>query len=495
MKYIIGIDIGTTSVKGIIIDEFGNILNQVIKEYIVESKGDVCELDSEVYWSAVCYCINALIVNNINSAQVAAISFSSQGETLICVDKEGVPTRKAIIWLDNRSVNESEIIKKQFDSHALYHTTGLPEVIPTWTATKILWLKVHEPHVFANTAKYLMVSDYIIYKLTGIYVTEPSVVSSTLYFDIRNMTWWQDMLSFVGINDEKLPMLYKSGQIVGNIMPSLENTTKLTVNTLVVTGAYDHAAGAVGCGNVAEGIATETTGASMAMVVTMDNPLTQAALNLPCQCHAITGKYFLQPYGQTAGYALKWFRDEFCKELDIKENEDVYKVMTQWASEVPSGCDGLLILPHLAGAGSPEFDTQACGVFYGIKADMGRAYFIRAIMEAVAYMIKKNIDVLSQRNIIIKEIRALGGGAKSELWNQIKSDVVNIPYTTMNVTESPAYGVALMAGIAVDIFPNLEYCLQNLVKSKTTYIPQSENNNYKKHYNKYCELYNKLKHF
>jgi xylulokinase len=234
----------------------------------------------------------------------------------------------------------------------------------------------------------------------------------------------------------------------------------------------------------------------MAMVITVDKPVLFPELKLPCQCHAVRDAYFLQPYGQTAGMVLRWFRDAFCHEEKLKAlqtGEDPYDLMTRQAEAVPAGCDGLLMLPHLAGAGSPEYNTEARGVFAGISAGMDKAYFIRAIIESVAFMIRKNLEGFRSTDLRFSEILALGGAAKSKLWNQVISDVAAMPLKSLQVSEAPALGAAILAGTGAGLFKDIEEGITRLVKIKEKFSPQAENrNSYNKTYTKYLELYNQL---
>jgi xylulokinase len=494
-KFLIGLDVGTTSIKGVILSNKGNIYATVGKEYLLETKGsDICELEAEVYWNTTQDVIKELLEKSgITSDKIVALAFSSQGETLIVVDKNGNPLRKAIVWMDNRSDKEAKQIEQNFGAINIFKITGQPKTIPMWPATKILWLKNNEPDIFNKVSKFLLVEDYLLYKLTGKYFTEESLVSSTLYFDIQKKKWWDTMLNYLNISSEQLPKVYPSGKIVATLTRTAARLTGLSEATIAVTGAYDHAAGAIGAGNISSGIITETTGGAMAMCVTLDSPVFDLNLNLPCQCHAIPNKYFLQPYGQTAGMVLKWFRDNFGKielEKAVKNKTNTYDLLTSLASEIPPGSEGLIMLPHLMGTGSPEFDLNAKGIFAGITLNMSKGHFIRAIMESVVCIIKNNIDSLSCLNYSVKEIRVLGGGAKSTLWNQIKADMLELPIVTLTNKEVPSIGAAILAGVGSNVFSNIKDGCDSVVTMKDRYIPVPEKSEiYKEVYQKYLKLY------
>lgn len=496
-RYVIGLDVGTTSVKGVLVSEEGELYSRSSREYTLETKGDICELDPEIYWQKSLEVVQELIKNNsLPKEIIKGLAISSQGETLIPVDDTGKPLRKAIVWLDNRSKDEADEIVKKFGIDAILNSTGQPEVLPLWPATRILWIKKHEPSLFEQVAKYCLVEDYLVYKFTGKFVSNPSMLSSTLYFNIVKKQYWQEMLDFLQIKVVQLPSVQSSGMPVGSLTSNACKETGLDASTIVVGGVYDHPAGAIGAGNIDEGWVTETTGASMAMCVTLNEPVFDKAMNLPCQCHAVEGKYFLLPYGQTAGMVLKWFRDQLCYEeivAGLKEDVDPYKLMDTLAEKVAPGSDGLVALPHLMGTGSPEFNSEVKGVFAGITMETSKGHFIRSILEGVGYMIFKNIELLQKRGIQVKEIRALGGGSTSDLWNQIKADITGIPVTTLASQDHAALGAAILAGVGTGLFSNIAEGCNRMVHPDQTFQPNPE---YKSMYNtlyfKYNQLYESL---
>lgn len=487
----IGIDVGTTSLKGIIADARGNILAASSCEFALEIEDDRCEIDAVIYWDKTKAVISELLQSGkVEKENIHALSFASQGETIICVDKNGVPLRKAIVWLDNRSIEEALAIEKHFGSEKICDHSGQPQVQPLWPATRILWLRKNEPEVFNKVHKFLLVEDYLLFRLTGQYVTEQTLVSSTLYYDIKGKTWWREMLKCLQITEAQLPEVYPSGKLLGNILPSAAEETGLPSSLKIVTGAYDHVAGALGSGNYREGIVSETTGTSMAMVVTLDKPVANFRMNIPMQCH-VEDKYLLLPYGQTAGLVLKWFKEEFCTEemRNAAPSEDIYDLLTELAQKVSPGSDGLIMLPHLMGSGSPEFNANAKGVFAGITAKTTKAHFIRAILESIACMIKRNLDVLKEAGILVREIRALGGGSKSKLWNQIKADMANVLIRTVQGQETAAIGAVILAATGTGFFPSVADACENLVKLNHTFTPVPVSHDaYQQVYARYVKL-------
>jgi len=499
LSYLLGIDIGTTSLKTALFEDDGSYIGEVTQEYkLLTPIIGVVELEAEVYWQACKRGIKTLLEKTkINPDKILALAICSQGETFICVDKYGKPLRRAIVWLDNRSLEETEIIKKNFSQQKIFEITGLPQVIPTWPATKILYLKRREFSVFAKTRKFLLLEDYLIYKFTGKYITDYSIATTTLFFDISNEKWWAEMLEFLGILVEQLPQLKPSGEIVSELSSEAARETGLSEGTKVSTGAMDQAAAAIGAGNIKSGIVTESTGSSLTIAVTIDKPLYDSKKRIPCYYHALRSKYLLLPYGQTAGMILKWFRDEFCyreREVAKAVNKDVYDFLTLEAQRVLPGCDGLIMLPYLTGATTPHFNPAAKGVFFGLTPVHRKAHFIRAIMESVAFLLRDNVKILEEMGITVEEIRSLGGGAKSKLWLQIKADVTKKTLVSMKFQETASLGVAILAGIATGVFKNIEEACAKMVFVKDIIKPNPKNFSvYDKSYQSYLKLYDSLK--
>ena len=498
MSSILGIDVGTTELKATLFNQNGLILGCAGEEYdsIYHGYGMV-EFEAERYWSACVESIRQILKGSrVDPRGIISVGISSQAETFVPINRKGRPLRRAIVWLDERSKQECEIIKERFGREEVFKTTGQNEVLPIWTAPKILWLKRNEPDVFKAAYKYLMVEDYVLYKLTGSYVTEGSVVSSSLLFNISRNEWWRDMLETIGIEEGQLPELMPSGSYVGTVTEKASRVTGLEKDTTISTGAYDHAAGAIGAGNIAPGVITETTGTAMALVATTDMPFYDPEMKIPCHKHAIEDKYFLSPWNMTAGLMLKWFRDRFCQreiEMADKIGVDAYDFLSRDASKIRPGSDGLVILPHLMGAGCPEFDIDARGVIFGITQNHSKAHLIRAIMESVAYMLRRNIDLLEDLKIKTEEIISLGGGSRSNLWKQIKADVTQRPVITPRCEESACLGSAILSARAAGLFNTIQEGVDTMVSMKERQEPQSINRDiYSNLFLIYMELYENL---
>ena len=498
MRYLLGIDAGTTALKAVLFDQEGRALGRAIQEYqLLTPAPDRAELEPERYWLACCSCTRALLNEvNVDPRHIAALAISSQGETLVVVDEAGDPLYPAIVWLDNRSQAEADDISAQFGVETVYQVTGQPEITPTWPATKILWLRRHQPQVFARAYKFLLLEDYLLFRFTGHFLANPCLLSSSLLFDIRRKRWWSEMLDFIGVTAQRLPEVHESGQAVSELSAKAAHETGLWQGTIAATGGMDQALAALGAGNTRPGLITENTGSALAVVATLGQPVFDPGAVIPCHYHALPDTYFLLPWGQTAGMALRWFRDVFGRE-ELEEagrtGADAYVLLTAAAAEVPPGAEGLVALPHLMGAACPEFNPAARGVWFGIGLHHTKAHFVRAILESVAYMLRRNVEVLEELGVAVREIRSLGGGARSPLWNQIKADALGVPLVTMTNEEQACLGAAILAGSAVGIYPSPQEAVRKLVKLADRWEPDPGTKPiYDQAYNLYVRLYNNV---
>lgn len=459
MKYLLGVDIGTTSLKAAVFDENGVLQNSVTKDYTLNVNGDFVEFPAEKYVELVVEAYTELS----RDTQIAALAVDTQCETMILTDKNGVPLCDAVVWLDNRAAAEAECIKAHFGNEKVYTVTGQPEITATWPASKLLWFKKNRPEIFEKTEKIFLLEDYILYRLTGEFVTEKTLQSSSLYFDIRNGCWWEEMLEFVGISKTMLPRLTDSATAIGTYH-----------GATVVTGAIDQIAGAIGAGVTETGTISEMTGTTMAIFAPCDEiPPFDPESIVPCHLN-YDGKYCRLAWTSTAGIALKWFKNNFCEEYSFKELDAL-------AETVPAGSCGLTFLPYLCGSTMPKYDPLAKGAFVGFTMEHTRAHAVRAILESVACMLKANLDYLG---VECEEIRAMGGGAMSPLWCHIKADLTRKKISVLKNKETACLGAAVLAGVGAGIFPNVKETCERLVKIEKTYQPSETD--YTDCYKNYC---------
>ncbi|MCB7065805.1 FGGY-family carbohydrate kinase [Enterocloster citroniae] len=498
MRLLLGLDIGTTAMKTALYDEKGNLLALSTQEYtLITPEINVVEEKEEVYWEAFCSGLSELKQQvTMSRDDEIAMGISAQGETLFFLDENGKSLRNAIVWLDNRAEEEAESLRRRFGNEQCYQVTGQVSFEPCWPAAKILWVKNHEPEIFAKTRKFLLIEDYFIYRLTGRFATEGSLVCSSTYWDIINKRYWPEMLDFLQIREEQLPVVYESARIVGTICPEAAAELGLGANVTVCTGALDQAAGAIGAGNIKEGMFSENIGAALAICVPVSKPVFDPAGRMPLHYFPLPDTYMIHTF-TNGGMTLRWFRDKFCQIEKMAQElgaGDAYDLISKEVSEVPAGSDGLMMLPHLAGSLAPDVNAKAKGVWFGFTLQHGRAHFMRAIMESLGYILKRNIEALGNMGIEVKAIRSLGGGAKSRVWNQIKADINQITLETVNTKEAGTLGAAILAGTAVGFFKDVDSAVSSMVSVKERTTPDKEKQEiYKNGYRMYKKLTADLK--
>lgn len=497
MKFLIGLDLGTTALKVALFDSNGAIFAVSTQEYsLLTPQVNYVEEEVEVYWQAFCdglqdikeqYCIEA-------DADMA-LAISAQGETLICLGENGRPLRNAIIWMDNRAIDEAKELAAHFGNDTCYKVTGQVSFEPCWPASKILWLKKNEPEIFNRTDKFLLIEDYFIYRLTGLYATEGSLVCSTTYWDIINKCYWREMLQFLGIKESQLAPVHESGEVVGSIRTEVAMELGLGRNVTICTGALDQAAGAIGVGNIHEGMFSENIGSALAICVPVSKPTFDPNGLMPLHYFALPDMYMMHTF-TTGGMTLRWFRDKFCQDemtVGSLTGDDPYDLMGQEAAHIPAGSEGLSMLPHLSGSLAPDVNAKAKGVWFGVTLKHTKAHFIRAIMESLGYILQRNIETLANMGITVEEIRSLGGGSKSSIWSQIKADITGKSFVTMQSQEAACLGAAILAGKATGIFASIESAVEKMAVVKQAFEPDSANKAaYDQGFAMYCMLFKDL---
>ncbi len=494
----LGLDIGISTVKVALFTGEGELVALESDEYMIMPEGDAVEADPEVYWTPMARSIQKLLKNWGGVAEsIAAVSISSHAETVFPMRSDGKPARKALNWMDNRSQPEADELIQALGSQKVLEISGQPEIGPVWPVTKYRWMSKHEPEVVKQTASFLLPEDYILFRLSGQFAGEYTLWASSLVFDIRRKELSGELLAFGGISAAQIPNLYPSGTAFGNVSPECAAETGLSTKTKVVTGALDQLCAAIAAGNIAPGMITESTGSVLALVASIQEPIFDAKTGLPCHIHAVPDTYCLLPWNPTGGLTLKWFKDNFAQDLLREaqaEGKDIYDLLTLPAAEIPPGSDGLIMLPHLEGAYFPEFDAQVRGVYFGFTLSHTRAHFIRAIMEAIAYMLRRDLEGLQRLGAGTSELRVLGGGAKSRLWSQIKADVCNLPVILPSHGEAAVMGAAMLAAVGVGYYADIPSAAKVMSRPGSRVVPNPANRAaYDAAFDLYISLYETLK--
>ena len=494
----LGLDIGISTVKVALFTGEGELVALESDEYMIMPEGGAIEADPEIYWAPMARSIRRLL-NNWGGPpdRIAAVSLSSHGETVFPMRADGKPARKAINWMDNRSQPEADELVNTLGNQRVLEISGQPELGPVWPVTKYRWMSKHEPEVLKNAACFLLPEDYILFRLSGQFVGEFTLWASSLVFDIRRKVLSEELLEFGGISPAKIPCLYPSATAFGSISADCAAETGLSPKTRVVTGALDQVCAAIAAGNVAPGMITESTGSVLALVASVKEPIFDSATKLPCHLHAVPDTYCMLPWNPTGGLTLKWFKDNFGQDLlqqSQGEGRDIYDLLTEPAAEISPGSDGLMMLPHLEGTFFPEFDSHARAVFFGFTLSHTRAHFTRAIMEAIAYMLRRDLEGLRALGAGSEELRVLGGGAKSRLWSQIKADVCNLPVIMPSHREAAVMGAAMLAAVGVGYYPDIPTASQAMARPGTRIEPDpSRRAIYDASYDLYISLYETLR--
>ncbi len=426
---------GDDGVKAALFDAEGRLAATGSCEYQPDKpRADWLELDPEVYWQAACQAIrSALAACGNGHGEIRAVGVTSQGNPG-CAGGAGRPLRPAIVWLDTRSAAEAAELAEAFDPAEVYRVTGQQEMIPAWPATRVMWLRRREPGVYARAAKYLLVGDYLVYRLTGRFVSDRGLNPSTLYFDLNTGGWWPEMLEYLGLRAEQLPELAGPAAAVGAVQAEAAREAGLSAGTPVVPCPIDQVCGAVGAGSIAPGIITENTGAALALAATTLRPVLDPRRRVGVYLHGAPNRYLLLPWAPTAGMALRWFRDEFGDGAD-------YDALCRPAADIAPGADGLILLPHFSGAGCPHVAPRAGAALYGLTLNHTRAHVARALMEAVAFMVRGNLEMLAEMGVAGTELRSLGKAPRAASYGcgsrRMSAGAIWWPW---NAPKPPAWG-------------------------------------------------------
>ena len=472
----IGLDLGTTNIKAALYDD--SLQRTAILSKQVAYLGDktkVVEFDADAYFMDV---INLLKQLNEYERPVERITLTGQAESLIFLDDNCRSVRNGISWMDERAIDECAELAKLFSEKEIYSVTGQKSIIPTWPATKILNLNKHEPEAIKRTRYYVLLKDYIAYRLTGVLAGDKSISTFSLYVDIHKQSYWNKMLSQCGLKSDNLPELVEPGTELGKILPNFSLGVNFS-DTLINIGTLDHFAGMIGTGNIEPGVISESTGTVLGISTLANSPLVNNE-NAPLHIGPFPGSYVLMQVAESGGISLEWFRNTFLKEHSFTDINTEIQKRTR-----PSG---LLFLPYIIGVNAPEFDADACGVFYGIKAGHDVFDFACAVMEGIAFLLERNIRSLSESGKDFKKIISTGGGAKSDLWSQIKADVTGLAVEIPKDNEAACLGAAIMGAVSAGVFDDYTSAASSCVRIHKKFTP-SQNSEYRKKKSGFETLY------
>lgn len=460
MSVFLGIDIGTASTKTLAVDETGKILAEAVAEYPLHTpKPGWTEQNPDDWWNAVVKTVKAAVAEaGLKPADVKAIGLSGQMHGSVFLDKQGQVIRPALLWNDNRTVAECrEITERAGGRERLIEMVANP-ALTGFTAPKILWLRNHEPRNFDRLAKVLLPKDDVRRRLTGEFATEVSDASGMLLLDVKARDWSKELLGKLELDPGLFGKVYESADVTGTLTAAAAEELGLSTACLVVGGAGDCAAGAVGNGIVREGVLSTSLGTSGVMFVHSEQPAVDPLGRLHTFCHAVRGKWHMMGVNLSAAGCLQWFRNALCRadmQLAEQRRVDVYDLLLQEAAAVPAGSEGLYFLPYLSGERTPHADPLARGCFVGLGLTHGRGHLLRAVLEGVTYNLRESLEIIRGLDVPVHEIRVGGGGSKGPLWRRIQAEVFGQEVVRTNAEQGAAYGVALLAAVGGGAFADI----------------------------------------
>lgn len=469
---LIGLDVGTTGCKVVAFNPEGTILASAMREYAINIPApDWAEQDAEDVWGLSREALAEVIgqLRALGAAPVEALGLSVQGEALIPVDAQGEAIYPAILGMDTRTGKQNWELREHFGARVLFDKTGMP-IHTINTLPKLLWLRRHEPEVWRSADAFRLYEDFLIHKLTGYAAISRCLASRTQMYDLYENSWVEEILAFMNLDPGRLSTVEASGTPIDRMDRELADSLGLSARPVVVTGGHDQACGALGVGLIGEGLAMVSTGTAEVVEVALSSPELTDPLyegNISIYHHAVPGLYLAMTLNHSGGLILRWFRDTLAPDVKAeaaRKGEDAYDMLLEGVTLDPTS---LLVLPHFSGSGTPTFDPASKGAILGLTFETDRYALVKAILEGLTFELRLNLDLLQEGGVEITELRAIGGGAKSERWLQLKADITGVPVVIPEVTEAAAWGAALLAGGGSGCFQDVaEAAAQSVVLTR-----------------------------
>ena len=505
MQALLGIDLGTTGVKAALFAaDDGHVISSAFVDYpLLHPHPGWAEQDPEHWWkatiTAIRSCLSEGAVHGVVPSDVRGVGLSGQMHGVVLLDQEYKVLRPCIIWADQRSDAQCRWMTEQVGASRLIEYVSNP-ALTGFSAPKALWVRDNEPEIFAQTRTIILPKDYIRFRLTGVLAMEISDAAGTCLLDVKHGSWSQEVLHAIGFDASLLPPVVAADAVCGTITHEVEQLTGLLTGTPVAGGGADNACGAVGNGVVRPGLALVSIGTSGVLLAHADTPQVDVSGPIPrvhTFNHAVPHAWYLMGVTQSAGLSLRWVRDNIGlpeQALERWTGLDAYELLTKEAEGVSPGSDGLLFLPYLQGERTPHLDAYARGGWIGLTASHNRRHLVRAVLEGVAFSLKDCFAIIQEQGLELEQLRATGGGAKSLLWRQILADVLGVPLVTTTAEEGPAFGAALLAGVASGVFDSVPQACEITVRVVDRTEPRPELEYvYARAYEKYRALYPALK--
>jgi xylulokinase len=490
MQYVIGCDIGSQSLKAILISAEGKIYGESSAAYPIEYPKPTWAQQSPIAWvDALTQSVRSLIAHsNVPPEQIVALGLDAQVDGVVAVNKHGKPLYPAIIWMDRRAVTQCEAISEYISEEKVFNITGL-NLDPSHVAPKIRWLADHEPRLFGETVHLLLPGSYVAYALTGELGVDHSNASSTMLMDVRRRSWSEQMCEVFEIPIDRLPPIYPATHVLGTLHRKAAERLGLSTSTKVILGSGDEHAACLGAGVTKPGLVCDIAGTAEPVCASSQSALFDPTRLIETHCHADPNLWLLENPGFVSGANYRWFRDQFSIQEVTRAAQDrgnAYALLDAAAASIPPGSDGLIMLPALMGAMTPTWNAQARGTFMGFTLAHRREHFARAILEASAYAVRDITDQMKNMGLSLHEIRAVGGGARSPLWRQIKADVTGLPVSLADTVETTALGAGILALVGSGLIDSLSEAVSLTTRVIETREPDPEA---RKNYEKYYQLY------
>jgi len=465
MDYVIGCDVGSQGTKAILISTRGEFICETYEGYSVDYPHPLwAEQPVERWLDALALAIRRLLSEGgIPAEKVRALSLATQVDGVIPIDSKGQPLHPAIIWMDRRAGTQCEAVRQHLGDEQIFRLTGL-NLDPSHVAPKIRWLADQRPEIYERTAHFLLPGSYLAYALTGELGVDYSNASSTLLLDVHTKTWSESMCNAFGIEMNKLAPVGAATATLGKLHPNLARELGLDANTLVMVGCGDEHAACLGAGVAGPGIVGDIAGTAEPVCAASQEPVFDETRLVETHCHADPDLWLLENPGFVSGGNYRWFRDQFAK-------GESYTALDSEAALVPPGAEELTFLPSLMGAMAPTWNEAARGTYAGFTLAHTRGHFVRALLEGSAYALRDIITQMQVAGIELNELRVMGGGAKSRLWNQIKADVTGLPVYVPEITETTALGAAFLALVGIGAYASLTEVSEQIVKIREHIAP------------------------
>jgi xylulokinase len=464
---LLGVDVGTGGTRAVLIDRAGRVLASFASEHAAIRSEHIgwAEQEPEDWWRAAREAIaGAMAANGSQGADIEAVGLTGQMHGCVMLDVDGKVLRPALIWCDQRTQPQCDWLTEKVGFERLIELTCNP-ALPNFTLTKLLWVREHQPEIFAKIAHVLCPKDYVRYRLTGEFAMDMQEASGTLLLDVAHRRWSVEIAEAAGIPMQWLPRLFEGPEICARVSDAGAGATGLATGTPVAAGAGDQGAGAVGMGILAPGSVSATIGTSGVVFAATDAPIKDRLGRLHTFCHAAPGRWHVMGVTNGAGLSFRYFRDTFSPGSSYEE-------LTAKAAEAPAGSEGLMWAPYLFGERTPHLDPNARAAFVGITASHTQSYFIRAILEGVAFSMRDTLTLFAAVGVRGRSLGGGGGGARGALWRQIQADVYGHPVELLEAEEGGAFGAALLAGTGIGVWESVEAACAATVRVAATIVPK-----------------------